>query len=540
MHILKHTNELLLGILLIFSLLIRIANFNIEAIYSNWDANRLYLIANHIIKYREFPSVGASTGYLLELKRSPVWYYFSAALLLIKNDILFLAWVNIFLSILTILIVYILTRVMFSKSTALIAATLFSFSQLSFQQAIFYIWEPFVTQTLLILSLLMFILSYQRNNYPLLLFGIFIYAFASSFYHSAFFIFPAIIFLIFYILIRQKRKPLHYFGAFTVLLASLLIFYFPVLIYHITNSQTISFLKPSKGLIAPMDFLPELSSLLYIFSDSYFLNLNKNILSLNNFLFLLLMGGLINIFLTLKQAAKKESYFLIILFILTPLVLIALFQINRPFHDPQSMPVYGLLRYFLASIVLFIILIAHVVSSTLSKYSFLYPIKILLIFALIYSSFPSLSNHLNGLSSNLPREWHKSVPNVPAVDAIKEEIYKLKDEEHLNDVNFFQISAYEQAESGSFIFDLPSFWVILEKDLKTRLVKLDDRSIYTYKPIENNKEIIFLVCYRFSGIADEEVNCIDSFKKGNLNYSITKHIYSQYPYSVYVTKQVKI
>lgn len=536
----KHINEIILGIFLFFSLIIRIANFSTEAVYANPDGNSYYIVANHIVKYGEWPLVGASTGYTPELKKSPIWYYFLATLLLIKNDILFLGWVNIFLSLLTILAVYILTRIIFDKNTALIAAVLFSFSDFSYQQAIFYIWDAFTAQNFVILSLLIFILSARKNNYLLLLTGIVIYVLACAIYlSSGLFILPAIIFLILYILKKRKRQLRHFIGAFGVLVGVLLVVHLPVFIYSINNNITLDFLKPRKGLIAPVDFLPELFSLFYIFWDSYFLNLSKNILSLNNFLFLTVMGALMNTFLALKRSIKREYYLLILAFILNPLVIIAVFQLNRPFYDPQTMPIFGLLRYFLASIVLFIILIADAVNYTFSRNYFLRIIQILIIITLIHISFPSLSDSLNNLSGKLYQKRQLIIKNNPAVGAIEKEIYNLKKEEHFSNFNFFQIITFARVGSKSFVYDAPSFWVSLERDLNSKLVKIDNKSIWTYKPIGGD-QIIFLICQGYSSTADEKNECVEPFKNDRADYSIIKQIYSGSPYSIHLSKKIPL
>lgn len=533
-----YSNEILLAILLLFSFVIRVANFNIESIYSNWDGNRLYLVANHIVKYREFPLVGASTGYIPELKKSPFWYYFTAALLLIENDILFLGWVNILFSVITILLVYFLARAMFGKGTALIAALLFSFSEFSFHQAIFFIWDAFIAQTFIILSLLMFVLSVRKRNYIFLLIGLLIFSVASAInLSSGLYIIPAILLLIFYILKKQKRQIIHYLGAFATLLATFLIFFSPVAIYQITNQNALSYIS-QKALIALSDFLPQLASLLYIFSDSYFLNLKSGMFSLNNFTFLAIVALLVYSLLILKNNTKKSFYFFIFVFILTPLTIITLFQVNKPFYDPQTMPIYGLLRYFLASIVLFIILISDVINSILSK-PYQLPIKILLILCLIYVSFPSLSNSLNNLH-NLPvkllNNLQSQTPEVIAAKIIEQEIHRVKGEKHLNHTNFFQISTYTRGRDGDYFLDNPAFWVILEKNLNTKLVEIRNESIWTYKQIGGN-EIIFLICFGYTNKEDEKT-CIDSFQRENTNHSLVKQIYSQFPYSIYVTKKV--
>lgn len=528
-------NEIIFSIVLFLSLIIRIANFNAEAVYANPDGNSYYLVANHIVKYSEYPLVGASIGYLPELKKSPVWYYLLAALLFIKNDLLFLGWVNIFLSILTILAVYLFARLIFDKNTALTAALLFSFSEFSYQQAIFYIWDAFVAQTIIILSLLIFSLSVHKNNYQLLLIGIFIYIFAFAIYPpSGLFILPAIISLILFILKKQQRQFRFFIGAFVVMFGTLLLAYLPVLIYSVHNITFYS-LKPSKGLIPPIDFLPELFSLFYIFWDGYFLNLSKNMFSLNNFLFLTVMGTLMYTFLTLKRSIQKEYYLLIISFIVSPLVIVSIFQLNRPFYDPQTMPIFGLLRYFLASIVLFIVLISYAINYTLSKSYFLRIVQILIIISLIHTSFPSLANSFNNIMDKLYQKRQISINNHPALGIIEKEIRNIKEEKHFSDFNFFQIIMLARVGSKSFIYDTPSFWVALEKNLNSKLVIIDNRSTWTYKPIGGN-QVIFLICQGYSSIIDDEKECLEPFIQTG-TYSKAKQIYSQFPYSIYITQR---
>lgn len=527
-----HYNEVLLSILLIFSLVIRIANFETNT-FTNPDGNSLYLVVSHIVKYKEFPLVGASTGYIQTFKKSPLYYYFSALLLGLNDNILFLEIANIFTSILIILVVYLLAKQMFGQESALIAATLFSFSQFAFQQSIFFILDTFLTEGLILLSLLLLLISYRKKSFAFLLGGIFIYALSVSFYFtSAFFILPVIILIIFYVLKKQKRKLSSFIFAFGFLALALFLFFLPVLIYQIDNHTLGASLFLRKGLISSADFFPEIASLFYILFDGYFINLDKALLSLNNILFLFIMGSLMYLTLGLK-GLKKEFYFLIFVFLLTPILIITLLQINRPFYDPQSMPVYGLLRYFLPSVVFFIILIADVINSTFLKNFFSSLTKIFVILTLIFISFPNLKSYLNNLSEKISQKIQYKQTNNPSTDAIKKEVLRLKAEKQFNDFHFFQILLIGKVDSQSFVYDTPALWVELERELNTNLVKVDNQSIYTYKPLGEGKAI-FLLCFGYSDDLDEKTGCVDKFKDGNTNF-LLKKIYSKSPYSIYLT-----
>lgn len=532
----RYLHEILLGLLIVFSLILRIANFGFEGMYSHNAGSRLYLIANHIITYGELPLVGPYIGFLPGLSRSPLPYYFVSALLLVKNDILILALAGILMGVLNIFLVYSLARVMFGKGTALIAAILFSFSYIGFYQSVEFFWEPFIAQSFSLLSLLFIIIYSQKENFGILLAGVFILAFACAFYYPVLTLMPVIMLFVFYILKSKKKKSIYFLWTFTVFFGSLLAFLLPVLFYYISTKTTFS-LKPTREFIAPLDFLPELFSLFRIFADGYFLNLNKAIFSLNNSLFLLIVGLFANSLFTLKHAVKKRYYFFIIALIFIPLMIASLLQINRPFFfDRQGIQFTDILRYFTTSNALLIILIADVISSTLSRNQFLRIIQVFVILTLIYVSFPVFHNAFNNLSELSRRHSIGWTADIPAVNAISKEVITLKEEERFDNMSFFQIDNYVRTPiSDLHTFDnLPEFWVILERDLNTKLTTIDNKSIITFKQIGDDR-IIFIVC---TNEVDSEIKwCVDAFRKTHVNHSIIRQIYYINPYSIYVAKR---
>lgn len=527
-----HFYETFICILLIISLLIRIANFNFQDLQYNLDGYRDYLVANHIIIYHEFPSTGPYNHYKPELKNSPTYFYLLAGFLIIQNDVLFLALVNIFLGLLTILLIYLLAKLMFSKSTGLLAAILFSFSQISIHQSIFYIWQPWVMQVFTLLGLLLLLYSYQKKNYPLLLSSIVIFIFSCSLYYSAFSLLPIFMLLVFYILKKQKKNNLYYVGVIETSLISILIFYLPTLIYLIDEKVAILPLVPAKGLIPLKNFLPEFLSLSALFTDSYLFNFGRSIFSINNLIILIVLVSFSYIINSSKDATKKAYYLILLFSILIPLVFVTLFQLNRPPQPQTTPPIYGLIHYFTISYPLLTILIADIIGSVFPKNPIIIAPKLLIAITIISLSSPFLYRYLDNLPNKL---FTKRQTQVPAVDAIRNEVVKMKYEEDLKNINFFQIRYYLRGRDIPII-DNSTFWVILEKDLNTKLTRISDISTENFEPIGSD-QIIFVVCNDYLNEIEEKNLCTDIFLKQNTIYSLTEKIYSTFPYSVYIAKR---
>src|SRR5689334_19933151 len=92
----KHRYDLCFVLLLAYSLAVRISGLNPH--YFASDLQRDYLIGNHIITFNEAPKFGPGNS-VFGSAVLPIYNYMTAFFLLIKNDAMFLNFVNILLQV---------------------------------------------------------------------------------------------------------------------------------------------------------------------------------------------------------------------------------------------------------------------------------------------------------------------------------------------------------------------------------------------------------------------------------------------------------
>lgn len=161
-------------------LLIILAGFILRALYLDYplsdifwwgDGSRDFLVASHIVKYGEFPSTGpynllATVG----INNSPVYFYVLAALLTPFNHPLTLSFFNIILQTISLILVYLIARIMFGRGAGLLASSIFAFNPQIIKQSE-YIWQPYLMQPVALLALYLLLRGLKVRSYLTLLFA---------------------------------------------------------------------------------------------------------------------------------------------------------------------------------------------------------------------------------------------------------------------------------------------------------------------------------------------------------------------------------
>lgn len=145
--------------ILLASFILRVNRLDYPLSYTfAWgDGTRDYLVASHIVRYHEFPKTGPynlldSSG----VKSSPVYFYILALPLIIYNHPLTLAVVNLLLQMVSLVLIYLITKNQFNQKTAIISLILFSFNPEVIKFAD-YIWQPYLMLPLALLGVYLFI-----------------------------------------------------------------------------------------------------------------------------------------------------------------------------------------------------------------------------------------------------------------------------------------------------------------------------------------------------------------------------------------------
>lgn len=483
-------------------------------ILSRNDQGRDFFVAQHTIQFREFLSIGPQ-GFNGFIHNSPAYYYLLSLFLLFQDDFLFLRLVNVDLQILTLIFVYFLVKKAFGSLQGFISVLLLSFSQFTFSNAAF-IWQPHIMPPFLYLSFLFLLCSYTKNNYSFLILSIVIFAFTLALHVSVISLIPIYILMIVIILKKQRLKFKHFFYSFGVFFICCATFYFSVF-SQIFNTANI-----------PLSFQAIIVQNVNEFTKNLINNLSylsfepRSIQAEVLILFLLLTT--VAYFLLVKNREKQKAYMIIMLYA----VLIQTIA-NSLLSESKT--------YYLTSIYPLIPIMLSEVTGTIFRRKIFFPvIPIVIIFILlrhITSNFQSMQ-----IRGSQATAVENSQLSHDVVNALKQEIYKIRNEEKFTNINFFHLKVYSNKENFSSGNDESIIWALLEKNLKTRFVLLDKFNGTNYAII-NDSKYFFLICHYYNRLLDINEHCINIFSSQYPNYALTKKIYTEFPLDIYVYKYIK-
>lgn len=514
---LKRFQLLALVVVLLFSLHLRLNTSSYP--YQAEDGNRDYLIARHLLVYHEYPQTGPITSFFNTLTNSPIYYYFLAVFLMIKDDILSLLLVNIIWQVINLVLIYLIARRLFDGLTGLLAVVIFGISQFALDQSQYFIWQPWWMQPVIDLSYLLLGLSYFHKKYSLLLLGLACISLAIVFHSSALAMVPAVGVLSWLILQKIGLSWIKLIGAFGTVVVVLILAFWPAIptmsqVAMVNHGPTFNSLS-----FQPTDYLPHFVQNLTILLNLVF---GTNNLGLFPFNYLILVIFLALNFYQIWRGPQKIKVLIILgwVMILQPILVLSFFNLAEPSLYNSQPLIYGLARYFTPVLGILVIMIAYTFRSslTLFRFSFLGTGLVLALFLFIQN--PNL----------LTQSWPVQYPNSwrfndPEIWAIENKVLALKNEQHLPNLKFFQLVSYGQDHLDA------SFWVPLERDLNQKFTTVIPQ-VGFYFP-DNQDQYVFLIC------RDPQIEtCTETFTGQNPNYELTELVYSNQS-KVYLLKRVK-
>lgn len=497
-------------LLLLLSLIIRLNSFDYPLL--NSETHRDYLVGKHILLYKEIPLTGPCclwNGVFGPIRNNPVYYYFIALILTIKEDILFLGLVNILLQLLTLIILYILAKKLFGKSCALIATLLFGISAPILKQSLFF-WQPHAMQPFVNLSYLLLLLFYLNRSYTLLSASIVAFVFAASLHNPPYAILPTFILLILFSLKRQNRPISYYFSALATFGLSLFLTYLPLLIFFVKHKSSLDSQFAFQKLLVPSsDFIQKFLTTTDTLFSTFFFKEN----SLSTYLVLLIIIGTIWYLRTQKNKEKKQYVLVLVFAILQFLLVSSIF--NATVWSYYLTPIFGF----------FIIFISEITNTLFSKGVALKVVGIITVIFLV----KTFSLDFQTLKTNSLLENKRNVENASL--ALKNEILDIQRSTKQKDLGFFQIKVYAGNIESPKTADL-AFWTILEKDLKTKFIQTGDFG-NSYKAI-NKDEYLFVICQSYPNPINVEQECIQPFLEEYKGYRLTRIIYNKEPFLIHL------
>lgn len=520
------------------------------------EINREYLIARHIVTYHEFPLAGPWHSAFGAVRHSPVYFYFLALIVAIKDNIWSIRIANVILQIASLVFLFSLTRKIFGAGTALIAASLFGFSQLFIDFAQ-YPGHPNFQHSFLILSYLLLFISYQKKQFTTLLASIVTFVFASALHSAALLVFPSFLIIIFLICRGQKRRSHHYFTLLAVTAASFLLCYGTVVIDAYKNGVSVpnAILRSSRYITSFSEFSGNVFSHVNFLFNLFFPAYTLRGFSFITVLIFILLPILLCYHLFVQKENKQNTYMLILIGAMVQFFLmISLLKVTT--YSYYFIPIAGIFMMVFARII-FVSNLKHIsflavqpliFFIVLKTFSFDYDLHNFKQYGLNESA--SLVSFMSLRPSTQEPKSPKTVQLNSIIASLKTEVLRIQIQEGHSDLDFFQIRFYEDRSptlidddrNGIPIYDA-IFYTPLEREFNKKLVSTVnnnyDQSFYAYRyfsytPVTTDGYIL-LICYSHYGAGPQ--GCSETFLNEHRSHEIKKQIYSENPFTVFITKK---
>lgn len=492
---------------MVFTLFVRLNRLDFPL--WNGELSRDYLIARHLATFGEVTLTGPSNSVFLFFRSSPAFYWLLAALIKIKDSMMFIAQIHVFLQVLSIGFLYYLGRRLFSPSSGLIAALLFGLSYSSLAQSDS-AWNPVFMQPFILLSFCCLAKSYLDRNYPVLLFGLFLLIFSETFHHSAFSLFPLYFALSLYVTHKITPKIKYKIGVVATFAWSSILFYAPVFLNLYKEEKSLAeFQKGETKLSLGTEFFLNIQTNTTRLLEPYFsFSTTLSFVLLWLFAFFLVFA--------LIRADKEARLRILVLgaFVLQPLLIVSILGIKT----------FG--YYFIPVSALVLLLIALSLDLALKKHLVLIFAKVLVVVLFLQV----FSVNFQTLRIRAPGGYYQNLTQE-AINAVRDSLFEIKEKERRPDFNFFQVKMLTDGTSN--IAHEALLYAPLEKDLDARFVEVTNTG-NGYGPI-NMDDYIFVVCVLDTpgSLPNEWCNP----KKLEGRYSIESLVFNKAPLVVYLAKK---
>ncbi|NMB56440.1 hypothetical protein GYA19_00705 [Candidatus Beckwithbacteria bacterium] len=195
-------------ILVVLAALLRLYNFKNTLMFLGDQARDVAIVREFLTELD--PIIVGPTTSVGKIQLGPFYYYFMAPFLLLANfSPLGPALTIAFLGILTIPVLYFVIKQMFDKSTALIAATLYTFSNVIITNTRFS-WNPNPMPFVIILLIWSIYQVYEHKKYQFIIWVFALFAIALQLHYMVILLAPGLVFLYLLIWFSEKKKKLLY------------------------------------------------------------------------------------------------------------------------------------------------------------------------------------------------------------------------------------------------------------------------------------------------------------------------------------------
>lgn len=508
----KNRILILLCLILLGNFLIRFRR--IDYPIHNGEIQRDYLVSRHIIKYKEFPLTGYccifNRSFMNNIRHAPLYYYLVAPLLIIKDDLLFITVLNVFLQVFAVYMLYALGSLIFDAKSGLLAAFLYSVSFVTVQNSDS-MWMPYVVQSFTIASYLLLALYYKSGKPGYALISVIALAVSTQIFNAVFFMVPAYFICLYLISVKLMRKTLLFYSFLLLFLLFIAVFYAPW-IYYVLHSTTTSVAFRAVGTSFFVGNVTEFLDKFYKVIATFFYGFQasqQNSIDTLRFLPGISLVLILNYFGQRNNASRKQSLILMTILMVCGFAIVSLFKPRITFF--YLSPLYSVYLIILAEII-----------RLRAKGSIIKKFAQIMILGIV---FWELSNNLQIFKSPPVKKNGRQVQEI--LHSVEKEVVRIRDQERMHDLRFFGLSVFIQSAQSPYWSDMV-YWPLLEKDLNTEFLKVEKNVELTYL---NRPMYRFLICQDLS--FQELSACRDNFEFLNRQYFLTKNIYEDETARVY-------
>ncbi len=504
--------------ILLVAFLIRFAAQDPSIGVHGGDGSSNYLVADHVLRYGEFPLTGPYNAFLPLIGNSPFYYYFITAMALFDNSPDNVATVFTVLNCISLLCLFFAGREFFGRGAAFIAILLLTFSPIYISDSGSSIWQPYIMEIVLTVSLLLFAIGYKSKNllYLGLSQAVFMAAIAS--HMSAAFLLPVFGVCLYRVVFSiGGKKQIYRFVASAAVMFFLL--YGSSIAVSIYKAHQPNYGTPDIEHNTSLSIPSEQSVRVFLYSMvlRVFYPMNSPIV-----LSVIAIFSIVYLYVPFISETRKY-YFRVLLASVAVVLLINL--VILWFRDET------ILRYFTAAGWALALITGSILYEFFLRWKWLRLLGVGIILAVIYVfiSHPVVQSAV----LNIP---HLDRPNRvirdDSIDAVIKEIEHIKKEKGFEKYNFFDFYGLRVGDH----YTVPHIFLQpIEKRLGIQLQKL---TLSGYVGL-NTSEYMFLSCLKKiqleSLYSDEQ--CLITFKKNQPTYSVLKEVYGHSTFSVFIAKK---
>ncbi len=483
-----------------------------------YESNRDYLVAHHIKVYAESPQFGPWNGFSYnQIKNSPVYYYILAAILYIRDSLMFLGLFNVYAQLLVIGAIYLLGKYLFSPFVGLVAMSLYAFSSQNLSQSSA-MWQPYFMAVFLYASYLLLLWAYHKKTaYPAIA-GSAMFAFAGAIHNSVFALIPIFTFCV-WLVLRPGKNIRNYFlavGAFTL---TLTVVYVPVLLYYLRLPPLVGSALTQNFSLGPQSILQHVISNFTKLWRMYYQYPSYNILALS--LMGLLLVAVFTYVMRFKFEPRGKHLLIVIGFIVQMIVLVSLFDSDK-IVNYYFIPVSGLV----------ILVTAEILESFFSLHKAFRVAQVIVIFLLIKTI--SANFYFADSHDHSGRLQYTTNAITEVTKAIHDQAHQIQMQNHYPEPNFFTVQYFVSESEQAMLQANPApLWAPLEKLFNKKFVEISD-----FEPdgnnfkVSNSNEYLFLVCNHYRHESTDDL-CLNANNPQLAYYNIIGQLPAPEPFLVY-------